>query len=83
MLGALHVALVDPFKLTKAEGLAAVLGGQSKVIALLVGHAHTMATTAFAGVPVLVDGGLVSTVTPDAGDLPTIDYAQPPSIAEQ
>ena len=40
-----------------------------------------MATTTFARVPVLVGGGLVSTITTDAEDLPPIDYAQPPSIA--
>ena len=30
---------------------------------------------------VVVGGGLVSTITTDAQDLPRIDYAQPPSIA--
>ena len=77
----LHVDLMDPIKLSKAEGLAEVLARHNNVIAVLVGHAHTMATTAFARVPVLVGGGLVSTVTTDAEDLPPIDYAQPPSIA--
>ncbi len=77
----LHVDLMDPIKLSKAKGLAEVLARHNNVIAVLVGHAHTMATTAFARVPVLVGGGLVSTVTTDAEDLPPIDYAQPPSIA--
>ena len=77
----LHVDLMDPIKLSKAEGLADVLARHNNVIAVLVGHAHTMATTAFARVPVLVGGGLISTVTTDAEDLPPIDYAQPPSIA--
>jgi len=40
-----------------------------------------MAATTFAGVPVLVGGGLVSTVTTDAEDMPQIDYSQPPTIA--
>jgi Icc protein len=40
-----------------------------------------MATTTFAGVPVRVGGGLVSTVTTDTENLPSIDYTQPPTIA--
>jgi 3',5'-cyclic-AMP phosphodiesterase len=77
----LHVDLMDPIKLTASERLAEVLARHSNVIAVLVGHAHTMAATTFAGVPVLVGGGLVSTVPTDAEDLPTIDYSQPPTIA--
>ena len=71
----LHVDLMDPIKLSTAEGLAEVLARHSNVVAVLVGHAHTMATTT------LVGGGLVSTVTTDAEDLPRLDYAQPPTIA--
>jgi 3',5'-cyclic AMP phosphodiesterase CpdA len=77
----LHVDLMDPIKLTTAEGLAEVLARHVNVLAVLVGHAHTMATTTFAGVPVLVGGGLVSTIPTDAEDLPRVDYAQPPSFA--
>ena len=77
----LHVDLMDPIKLTNPDRLAEVLARHGNVIAVLVGHAHTMATTTFAGLPVLVGGGLVSTVTTDAEDLPTVDYTQPPSIA--
>jgi hypothetical protein len=77
----LHVDRMDPIKLTTAEGLAEVLARHGNVVAVLVGHAHTMAITTFAGVPVLVGGGLVSTITTDAEDLPRIDYARPPSIA--
>ena len=58
-----------------------MLARHDNVVAVLVGHAHTMATTTFAGVPVLVGGGLVSTVTTDAEDMPRIDYSQPPTIA--
>jgi 3',5'-cyclic-AMP phosphodiesterase len=77
----LHVDLMDPIKLTGAHRLAAVLTRHDNVVAVLVGHAHTMASTTFAGVPVLVGGGLVSTVTTDAEDMPEIDYTQPPTIA--
>jgi 3',5'-cyclic-AMP phosphodiesterase len=77
----LHVDLMDPIKLVDAEGLGAVLARYGNVVAVLVGHAHTMAATTFVGVPVLVGGGLVSTIPNDAEDLPTIDYTQPPTIA--
>ena len=77
----LHVDLMDPIKLTGAHELAKVLTRHDNVVAVLVGHAHTMASTTFAGVPVLVGGGLVSTVTTDAEDMPKIDYTQPPTIA--
>ena len=77
----LHVDMMDPIKLTTAQGLADVLAQHRNVVAVLVGHAHTMATTTFAGVPVMVGGGLVSTVTTDAEDMPRIDYTQPPTIA--
>jgi 3',5'-cyclic-AMP phosphodiesterase len=77
----LHVDLMDPIRLTAPEGLAEVLTRHGNVVAVLVGHAHTMAATTFAGVPVLVGGGLVSTVPTDAEDLPRIDYSQPPTIA--
>jgi 3',5'-cyclic-AMP phosphodiesterase len=77
----LHVDLMDPIKLTTAQRLAEVLTQHDNVVAVLVGHAHTMASTTFAGVPVLVGGGLVSTVTTDAEDMPRIDYTQPPTIA--
>ena len=51
------------------------------LVAVLVGHAHTAAVTTFAGLPVLVGGGLVSTVPTDAEDLPVLDLGQPPTIA--
>jgi hypothetical protein len=73
--------MMDPIKLTAAQRLAEVLDQHDNVVAVLVGHAHTMATTTFAGVPVLVGGGLISTVTTDAEDMPRIDYTQPPTIA--
>jgi 3',5'-cyclic-AMP phosphodiesterase len=77
----LHVDLMDPIKLATAQRLGEVLAQHDNVLAVLVGHAHTMATTTFAGVPVLVGGGLVSTVTTEAENLPSIDYTQPSTIA--
>ena len=72
---------MDPIKLATTQRLGDVLARHDNVLAVLVGHAHTTATTTFAGVPVLVGGGLISTVTTDAEDMPSIDYTQPPTIA--
>lgn len=77
----LHVDLMDPIKLADPEPLAEVLVRHGSAEALLVGHAHTAAASRFAGLPVLVGGGLVSTIPLDAEDLPRVDYGQPPTIA--
>jgi hypothetical protein len=50
-------------------------------VATLVGHAHTMSATTYAGRPLLVGGGVASTVTVDAEQLDTVWYAAPPSFA--
>jgi Icc protein len=76
-----HVDLMDPIRLRDPERLEAVLRRHRGVVAVLVGHAHTMAATTFAGLPVLVGGGLVSTVTTDAEPLPALDLDQPASFA--
>lgn len=77
----LHVDLMDPIKLVDPQPLAEVLVRHGTAEALLVGHAHTAAATTFAGVPVRVGGGLVSTIPTDPEQLPRIDYTQPPSLA--
>jgi 3',5'-cyclic-AMP phosphodiesterase len=51
------------------------------VMALLVGHAHTMAATSYAGRPLLIGGGVVSTVPLDAEPFPVVWYDAPPSLA--
>lgn len=73
--------LMDPIRLVDGDALAEVLARHPHVVATLVGHAHTMAVTTFAGRPLLIGGGVVSTVTADAEDLPTLWYAAPPSFA--
>lgn len=75
------VDLMDPIRLLDGDALAAVLGGHPHVVAALVGHAHTMGATTFAGRPLLIGGGVVSTVPADAEDLPVIWYDAPPSLA--
>jgi len=75
------LALMDPIRLLDGDSLAAVVNRHPHVVAVLVGHAHTMATTTFAGRPLLIGGGVVSTVTADAEAPPTLWYAAPPSFA--
>jgi 3',5'-cyclic-AMP phosphodiesterase len=75
----LHHPYLDDIRLQDADRLADVLG--EKVVAVLVGHAHTAATTTFAGRPLVVAPGVVSTaVLPVEGDA-ILDYGAPPAIA--
>jgi Icc protein len=73
--------LMDPIRLVDGDALAAVLARHPHVVATLVGHAHTMGATTFAGRPLLIGGGVVSTVTADAEPPPTLWYDAPPSFA--
>jgi 3',5'-cyclic AMP phosphodiesterase CpdA len=73
--------LMDPIRLMDGDELAAVIDHHPHVVATLVGHAHTMSATTFAGRPLLIGGGVVSTVTADAEQLDTVWYDAPPSLA--
>ena len=75
----LHQPFIDGIGLQNDEGWAEVLTDQ--VVAVLCGHAHTAATTTFAGRPLVVAPGVVSTlVLPFEGDH-IIDFALPPALA--
>lgn len=76
-----HIDLMDPIRLRNADELAAVLGRHQGVVAVLVGHAHTACAATFAGLPLLVAGGVVTTVTLDAEDLPPITADLGPTFA--
>jgi hypothetical protein len=73
--------LMDRILLTDGEALATVLERHPQVVAVLVGHAHTMSATTFAGRPLLIGGGVVSTVPHDAEPFPIVWYDAPPSLA--
>jgi 3',5'-cyclic AMP phosphodiesterase CpdA len=77
----LGISLMDPIMLGDAAEFAAVIEGHPHVRATLCGHAHTMGTSTFAGRPLLVGGGAVSTVTLDQEDLPIVWYDSPPTYA--
>jgi 3',5'-cyclic AMP phosphodiesterase CpdA len=75
----LGISLMDPIKLTDSADLCRVLERHPHVRATLCGHAHTMGASTFAGRPLLVGGGAVSTVPLDQEDLPIVWYDAPPS----
>jgi 3',5'-cyclic AMP phosphodiesterase CpdA len=77
----LGISLMDPIKLTDSDDLCHLLERHPHVRAVLCGHAHTMGTTTFAGRPLLVGGGAVSTVPLDQEDRPIVWYGAPPSYA--
>ena len=75
------VDLMDPIRLREPERLAAVLQRHPHHAATLVGHAHTQCATTFAGRPLLVGGGVASTVPLDAEPFPVVWQAAAPTIA--
>ena len=77
----LGVSLMDPIRLRSPERLAAVLEKHPHHIATLVGHAHTQGASTFAGRPLLIGGGVASTVPLDAEPLPRVWESGPPTIA--
>ncbi|MFF2354847.1 metallophosphoesterase [Kitasatospora sp. NPDC058115] len=77
----LHLPYVDPIRQFGEDRLAEVLDRHPRVRALLCGHAHTGAATGFAGRPLLVAPGVVSTVTLPFEGTPEITFEQPPLIA--
>ncbi|GAA1396296.1 metallophosphoesterase [Kitasatospora putterlickiae] len=77
----LHLPHVDPIRQFGAVRLARVLRRHPRVAALLCGHAHTPAATTFAGLPLLVAPGVVSTVTLPCEGGSGIAFDHPPMLA--
>lgn len=59
---ALGLPSVDAIRLTAPERLERVVRDRPRVKAVLVGHAHTAASAVFAGLPLVVAPGVVSTL---------------------
>ncbi|WP_063725838.1 metallophosphoesterase [Cryptosporangium arvum] len=77
----LHQPYIDEIRLADADSLALVLGDFPQVVAVLTGHAHTAAASTFAGLPLLVGPGVVSTLLlPWEGDR-IVDLDAPPALA--
>jgi len=77
----IHIGLMDPIRLDNPDQLEAVLSRHADVVAVLVGHAHTAGTTSYAGLPLLIGGGVASTVTLDAEPYPPVTHELGPSFA--
>ncbi|MEV8096533.1 metallophosphoesterase [Kitasatospora sp. NPDC085879] len=77
----LHAPYVDEIRLLDEQRLAAVLRCHPQVAAVLCGHAHTPAATAFAGLPLAVAPGVVSTVTLPFEGGEGIVFDHPPMLA--
>ncbi|TYB41554.1 metallophosphoesterase [Actinomadura chibensis] len=75
------IPYVDGIRQSGEERLAAVIERHPRVVAVLCGHAHTAAATTFAGRPLLVAPGVVSTLRlpGEAGDV--ADETAPPGFA--
>ncbi|MFV2213372.1 phosphodiesterase [Actinomadura sp. LOL_016] len=77
----LGIPYVDEIRLFGEEGLAGLLARHPQVVAVLTGHAHTPAATTFAGLPLVVAPGVVSTLRLPAEAAEVIDPAAPPGAA--
>ncbi len=77
----LHSPFIDAIRQHGEQRLAHLVMRHPQVVAILCGHAHTPASTTFAGRPLLVAPGIVSTLTLpwEHGDV--LDYRRPPAVA--
>jgi 3',5'-cyclic AMP phosphodiesterase CpdA len=77
----LHSPFIDAIRQRGERRLADLISRHPHVVAILCGHAHTPAATTFAGRPLLVAPGVVSTLKLpwEHGDV--LDYALPPALA--
>lgn len=78
---ALHVPYIDEIKLTNEDRLAKVIRRHPRVVAVLCGHAHTAGATMFAGRPLLVAPGVVSTLLLPWESTEIVSLDLPPAIA--
>jgi 3',5'-cyclic AMP phosphodiesterase CpdA len=77
----LYTEAADTIRLAGEDRLAAVITRHPQVVADLCGHAHTAAATTFAGRPLLVAPGVLSTGVTPWDVSATADYAAPPAVA--
>jgi Icc protein len=71
----------DEIQLRNGAELEAVLVRHPHVLAVLAGHNHTMCATTFAGRPMLVGGGVVSSITLDQEPIDHVWLDAPPTLA--
>jgi 3',5'-cyclic AMP phosphodiesterase CpdA len=77
----LHQPLLDSIMLADTAALAALVVAYPQVVAVLVGHAHSAAAATFAGRPLLVAPGTVSTTLLPWESDETVSLELPPALA--
>ncbi len=77
----LHSPFIDAIRQHGEQRLAELLANYPQVAAVLCGHAHTPAASTFAGRPLLVAPGVVSTLRLPWESDKDIDESMPPAIA--
>jgi 3',5'-cyclic-AMP phosphodiesterase len=78
---ALGMPYVDGIRQFATDRLARVIARHDNVVAVLCGHAHTPASTIFAGKPLLVAPGVVSTLMLPFESDALVDENLPPMLA--
>ncbi|MGH3240704.1 MAG: metallophosphoesterase [Spirillospora sp.] len=78
---ALNIPYVDEIRQFGEERLAEVVARHPQIVAVLCGHAHTAAAATFAGRPLLVAPGVVSTLRLPGEEGGVADYGAPPGLA--
>jgi 3',5'-cyclic AMP phosphodiesterase CpdA len=80
---ALGVPYVDEIRLGEPHRLEEVLRRRPRAVAVLAGHAHTAASGTFAGLPLRVAPGVISTLLlpVESTERAAVDYDQPPAIS--
>lgn len=79
----LHIPIVDAIRQFGADRLAELLGQHDNVASVLCGHAHIGVVSTFAGRPLVVAPGVVSTLVPpfESAVPHGVDYGLPPALA--
>ncbi|MGH8828669.1 MAG: phosphodiesterase [Jiangellaceae bacterium] len=77
----LYSPFIDEIRQRGERRLAQVVERHPEVVAVLCGHAHTAAASTFAGRPLLVAPGVVSTLRLPWENGDPLDYDLPPAIA--
>ncbi|MFH8991213.1 metallophosphoesterase [Streptomyces sp. NPDC017940] len=77
----MHHPRLDTWRLREPGPLAALVQRHPEIVGLIIGHAHTPAATTFAGRPLIVGPGVVSTLRLPWEGEGLVDLAPPPGLA--
>jgi 3',5'-cyclic-AMP phosphodiesterase len=76
----LHMPLTDGMRQFGADRLASLMARHPGIAAVLCGHSHTGAATTFAGRPLIVSPGVVSTLTLPWEHGGPVNFELPPAV---